>query len=374
MIYHVLTEEAPFSEVTGGAISRWVANMANAPDHMVVCVSADSTWDFPAGKVVCPERLKYYRMLRRCHMLRVTSIFCQNLSLWVFAPLIKLLRKDDVVWIHNRPDHAAALAPLLKTLNVHVVLHMHNSLPTGLSKTQIAALSDVPTMFCSKFLIKEANSLYPGALRRTYHLYNGADDKLFFPISEERVKGNLSPTILFVGRLMPYKGAHVLLEAMAMLKKSGVNAFCKVYGASFFGGSTPNKYIRKLGRTCPTNARVEGYRSGKALAEEFRCAAIFCCPSSWDEPFGMVIIEAMASGVPVIASDVGGIPEALQYGGGVLVPANDATALASALRRLIMDSKMRKELGEKGLAAFQCHFSWTKIQERYLFILSEIAA
>ena len=88
----------------------------------------------------------------------------------------------------------------------------------------------------------------------------------------------------------------------------------------------------------------------------------------------MVIVEAMASGVPVIASDAGGIPEALQFGGGILVPPNDAEALAAALLSLIANNKLRIELGKQGLAAIREHFSWARIQLRYRDILKEIAA
>jgi spore coat protein SA len=374
VIYHVLTEQAPFSDVSGGAISRWVANMADSSDHAVVCLSFDSSWKFRKGRRITLRRLRFYRVLCRFHMVRAASIFSRNLSLWLFATLVRQLNKGDVVWIHNRPEHAAALAPTLHKLGVAVVLHMHNPLPSGLNRTQIDALKRIPLIFCSRFLKDKAGAQYSGALQRTFHLYNGADAKLFHPPVAAEVHKEKVPTVLFVGRLMPYKGAHILLKAMKILRKGGVNAFCRIIGASFFGGSKPNEYIRSLEKSCPTNTSLNGHRSGVDLAEEFRQADIFCCPSVWEEPFGMVIVEAMASGVPVIASDAGGIPEALQFGGGILVPPNDAEALAAALLSLIANSKLRIELGKQGLAAIREHFSWARIQLRYRDILKEITA
>jgi spore coat protein SA len=297
---------------------------------------------------------------------RVVTALFPDLSLWVYQPIIKLLRKGDVVWIHNRPAHAAALASTLRLLGVTVVLHMHNPLPSGLDPAQVDELKGMPIIFCSRFLENAAKSKHSGALLKTTHLYNGADGKLFFPRLEAETEA--APTVLFVGRLIPFKGAHVLLKAMSMLGARGVNTFCKIVGASYFGGSKPNQYMKTLERSCPDNAKLEGYRSGSQLAEEFRLASIFCCPSTWEEPFGMVIVEAMASGVPVVASQVGGIPEVLEFGGGLMVP----EALASALQSLIANSKLRTELGRQGLAAFKDHFSWIKIQLRYQDILKEI--
>lgn len=372
MIYHLLTEEEPFSEIDGGAISRWVANMATSRDHMVVCVSSDDSWGFPSQRIIHLDRLRYFRARRQCHLVRITSPFSRRFARWLFSPLIQELNSGDVLWIHNRPEHAAELAVPLKARGVHTVLHLHNSLSRQLTGVQIREMKNLPVVFCSQYLANEAKQVYSGALEQTYVLHNGADEKLFFPHTAGHASGDTTPNVLYVGRLVPHKGPHVLAEAMRLLQESGTEATCTIYGCSFFGNCKPTRYMRKLLKTRPENVRFEGYLSGPSLARQFRNADIFCCPSTWNEPFGMVNIEAMASGVPVIASNVGGIPEALKYGGGVLVSANDSAALAGALRDLIVDRRQRDQLGVDGLNAFREHFSWTKIQEQYRLILDAI--
>jgi len=373
MIYHVLTDEERFSEANGGAISRWAANMAKSSDTMVVCLQADNTWRFPPHKIFYVDRLKYYKVLRLCHLLRPANAVRSLISPWMFSSLIDVLKTGDVVWFHNRPDHATALAPRLNAVGVYVVLHMHNSLPVNnVDGAQKRMLRNLPTVFCSQYLIEQAKLLCRGPLNRSYVLHNGADGTLFYPRTQADRKRSSVPTILYVGRLVPYKGVHVLLEAMRILQRRGVYAICKIIGAASFGSHNPSKYVRKLMQSCPSNTSFEGYKSGKELAEEFRASDLFCCPSIWKEPFGMVNVEAMASGIPVIASNVGGIHEALQYGGGILVPANDADALATALQSLIEDSDLRTQLGTQALTAFNEHFAWRKLQMKYRQILDEI--
>ena len=77
--------------------------------------------------------------------------------------------------------------------------------------------------------------------------------------------------------------------------------------------------------------------AGKALAEEFRLANIFCLPATYNDPFPLAILEAMASGLPVVSTKRGGIPEAFVEGGGVLVAPSSARELADAIQKLAFD-------------------------------------
>jgi glycosyltransferase involved in cell wall biosynthesis len=85
----------------------------------------------------------------------------------------------------------------------------------------------------------------------------------------------------------------------------------------------------------------------------------------------MVNVEAMASGLPVVATRMGGIPEIFENGGALLVPANDAAAIANAIDRLIMNPAERREISQAGLRSFQARFSWDAVRETYCRLLAE---
>jgi spore coat protein SA len=370
VIYHVLSEMEAFSESQGGALSRWVANVARDQRNMVVCPSADESWKFPKEQIIYISRWKYYRIFK---IRRWPSVLRRAMIKWIFSALIADLKQGDVVWFHNRAQYAACLRSHLDSIGVKTVLHLQNSFSRDTRAEEFIELARMPIVYCSKFLAAEAQLAHPELAHRSRVIYNGANERLFYP----RQKGDgagvrTGATVLYVGRLVSPKGVHVLLRAMSLLQKQGVEAECRIVGASSFGGSKANSYMQELERAAPNNAHFVGYRSGEDLANEFRRADIFCCPSVWQEPFGMVNVEAMACGIPVVASNVGGIPEALESGGGILVPPDDAEALAEALVRLITNEGLRRRMGEDALKIFRRRFSWSHVRAQYLAMLEEI--
>jgi spore coat protein SA len=123
-------------------------------------------------------------------------------------------------------------------------------------------------------------------------------------------------------------------------------------------------------RDAPPNIRFAGYRAASALAEEFRRAEIFCSPSVWEEPFGMVNVEAMASGLPVVSTRGGGVPEIFAAGGAVLVERGSAVELASALERVIRDVDLRRRLAAESYESFRQNFTWRAVHGRYREVLA----
>jgi spore coat protein SA len=288
-----------------------------------------------------------------------------------FQPLLEKLDRGDLVYVHNRPQYAAVLATLAKQHGIQVVLHMHNSHLIRSNKGQLNALRKTPVVFCSEFVRREANTALPNHFKSTWVVYNGADGTQFYPVA----RGEKSiPTVVFTGRLQPYKGVHILMEAMRILQGNGIEAKCKIVGASGFGLSKATRYTRKLKHIRPENTELVGYKSGESLAELVRNADIFCSPSIFNDPFPLAPLEAMAAGLPVVASNVGGLPEALAYGGGVLVPPDAPKALASALERLVTDNSYREELGQQARASYNDHFQWSSVRDQYDRVIQRIAS
>lgn len=369
-VYHLLDESEPFSERDGGAISRWAANVLREGTEVVVCPSFDSSWGFPAGRIYQLPKWDFTSPVHRLvYRQRLPWRLQRAVYGRVFQAFLKRLNQGDVVYVHNRPQYAAVLALLAEERGIHVVLHMHNSHLIKSNEGQLEALRKTPIVFCSEFLRREANTALPNHFESTWVVYNGADGAKFYPVA----RSNTSfPTVIFTGRLQPYKGVHVLLKAMRILEKWGINAKCLVVGGARFGSVEDTRYTRRLLRLIPENTELLGYKSGESFAELLRSADIFCSPSIWNDPFPLAPLEGMASGLPVVASNVGGIPEALAYGGGVLVPPDDAEALAVALGRLVEDAVYREDTGRQAYASFNCHFRWDNVRQQYERVLQEI--
>jgi spore coat protein SA len=152
---------------------------------------------------------------------------------------------------------------------------------------------------------------------------------------------------------------------MRLLEANGVQVTARIVGGAGFGGQETSEYVNQLKQNKPSNVEFSDYVSGPALAAEFRKAQIFCCPSTWSEPFGMVNVEAMATALPVIATAVGGIPEVFQEGGGLLIPSNSPGALAVAIELLLKDSAKRRQLSSEGYRAYQKRYRWQEIHAQY---------
>ena len=159
---------------------------------------------------------------------------------------------------------------------------------------------------------------------------------------------------------MEDKGVHILLDAMKLLSQQDVRLQARIVGASGFGFGEETAYIRRLKANTPQTVHFFSYRSGSALGDLFRAADIFCSPSVWEEGFGLVNVEAIASALPVVATDSGGVQEILSGGGGILVERGSVVQLADALRRLAQDAELRRRMGRQGYAVFCERFAWAQ--------------
>ncbi|HVH52318.1 MAG TPA: glycosyltransferase, partial [Gaiellaceae bacterium] len=167
--------------------------------------------------------------------------------------------------------------------------------------------------------------------------------------------------VLFVGRLVGAKGVHVLLRALARLE--GVRALVAGDGPARPG---LEREAERLG----VDVDFAGWIDPERRSALLRGSRIFVLPSLWDEPFGIAGLEALAAGIPVVASEVGGIPSWLREGeGGLLVPRGDAAALADAIGRVLDDDALAARLGAAGPAAAE-RFS---IDRHLALLLPELA-
>jgi len=158
--------------------------------------------------------------------------------------------------------------------------------------------------------------------------------------------------ILFVGRLTKQKSVEILLKAIKILK----NKYSKNLKIAIVGDGELKENLNNLTVELGVNREVEFLGVRKDVKELMVSSKIFVLPSRW-EGFGLVIIEAMSNMLPVIASNVGGIPELIEDGkDGILVPPENPKALARAINNLLENEELREKLSK---AAYK------KVRERY---------
>ncbi|MFB3053135.1 MAG: glycosyltransferase family 4 protein, partial [Dehalococcoidia bacterium] len=169
--------------------------------------------------------------------------------------------------------------------------------------------------------------------------------------------------ILFLGRLEKRKGLPYLLEAYAILKQEMPDIRLIVVGGD--GGMLPacERYIRHKGLT---DIVFTGYVAEKELPSYYKTADVYCAPNTGAESLGIVLLEAMAAGTPIVASQIDGFADLLTDGQeGLLVPPRDAKALAAALKRLLSDAALREEMGKQGAKTAQL-YSWERVSAQVL--------
>jgi len=370
--YHLLTEAEPFSEFTGGAISRWAGNILHGKSQsVVVCASADESWGLARKSIHQLSAMMTYKRVRR-RLQHLPWQLHRRVIQRMVRPLICLVRPGDIVWIHNRPEFAVAMTPLIHSAGGRVVLHLHNSHLVKGPEQLMRQIQVDRLVFVSSFLHSQAWNKFPN-LGICSVVHNGADPSIFYPASgPARTSGKT--TVLFAGRLVEEKGVHVLLDAMRLLEKQKVPLQAHIVGSAHFGPERETGYTRGLKASKPANVEFLPYCSGASLGDLFRQADIFCSPSIWDEPFGLVNVEALACALPVVSTNSGGAREIFAHGGGILVERGSAIQLASALRRLAEDRELRTQLGEQGYASFLQRFTWAHARRQVEQIEQDLCA
>lgn len=178
------------------------------------------------------------------------------------------------------------------------------------------------------------------------------------------------PNLLFVGRLDKRKGFHTLIRAFPYIKQAVPDVRLIVVGA--FDDADKKPFVRYTRAHSLHGIHFVGYVSRDDLPRYYRTADVFCAPSTGFESFGIVLLEAMAAGVPIVASDIMGYRQVLTDGQeGLLTPPEDHIALAQANIALLKNPRLRVKMQANGRATAN-RYDWAQIADRVLDYYGEL--
>lgn len=228
--------------------------------------------------------------------------------------------------------------------------------------------------------------LYQADLRKVIILPPGVDTARFYPIPADEAKAviGIPPTdrmILFVGRIEPLKGIDTLLHAMSCLYNDGVQCQHPHYLAIIGGDPSvsPQEMNAEMARLQALTTELNignvvlflGKRSQDLLPYYYSAAEVLVMPSHY-ESFGMVALEAMACGTPVIASQVGGLAFLVQDGKtGFVIPDDDPGQLCQRLAQILRQPDLRQTLSQQSAAHAQ-KYAWPLIAEQMVQLYQSV--
>ena len=278
------------------------------------------------------------------------SIARVSLSWWLYPKVRALLRKEqfDVIHLHEPMAPILPLCVLEFSDSVNVGTfhasyarqHLYRITHPIIKRWQQRLHGNIAVSPAAR---RYVNNTFPG----DYEIIpNGIDFKHFStdvaPMPQYQ-DGKIN--ILFVGRLEKRKGLRYLLEAYGKLKWDLPNIRLIVVGP----GNPDKESYRVMSSQNLQDVEFVGLVSYDDLPRYYASADIFCSPATGAESFGIVLLEAMSAGKPVVASDIEGFRGVMTHGEqGLLVPKKDSNALAEALGMLARDPELRRKLGGNG--------------------------
>jgi glycosyltransferase involved in cell wall biosynthesis len=310
------------------------------------------------------------------------------------------LRADPPDCIHVQI--ASQFIPLFRHAvpAARIVLHVHDELLTRVDRQSIAvriAMADA-VVTCSDYITSRWQQRFEPFASRIFTVRNGVDLMRFRP----QPSPPFQREILYVGRISPEKGVHVLASAFDQVVESIPDARLTLAGAAgllpfsqisllsndshvaalreFYGAGVADKLRRQI--LHPYNSYLESVRSRlspraaanveilgdveyQAMPDLYRRAAVLAAPSVLAEPFGLPLVEAMACGRPVVASRAGGMAETVIDGvTGRLVERGDVIGLADALRDVLTNDEARERMQKAARSVVEERYSWDKSVER----------
>jgi len=277
--------------------------------------------------------------------------------------------KFDIIHLHEpfMPSLCTSVLHFSRTVNVGT-FHAYDGSPgyTFLKPISTFILRMLAPRIDGKIAVSEparqfVSRYFPG----DYQIIpNGVDTEHFSP--------NVSPidkfcdgklNILFVGRLEKRKGAGYLLKAYQQVKREIPNSRLIIVGTGTILRAKYKMWVEQKGLK---DVVFAGKASNEELPRYYKTADVFCAPATGWESFGIILLEAMAVGTPIVASNIDGYASLMTHGvEGLLVPPENAGGLAQALISVLSDESLRQQMGANGIAT-AARYDWRHVVRQVL--------
>jgi glycogen synthase len=316
----------------------------------------------------------------------ITSIHQLNFGLLLRE--LALEGKYDLVHAHDWLVAQAAWTlkqglhlPLVCT--IHATEHgrqggIHNPLQSYIHANEwLLTYESWRVICCSQFMAEEVTRVLSVPTDKTRVIANGVDEsrmrlsakeKQDLPAFRARWAAPDEKLVLFVGRMVTEKGAQVLIDAAPRVLSAWPKARFVIVGGGWTGHLSAQATALGLGN------RVDftGFVSEEDLRKLYGAADVAVFPSLY-EPFGIVALEAMATGTPVVTSDVGGLREVLRHGeNGIVTWANNADSLAWGILEVFRNPEAAQLRAKAAFAEIKTKYTWTGIAQETLSVYNEV--
>lgn len=386
-IMHIASKDLPVPAIRGGAVQLWIEKVAKelASQQSEVCVV--SPW---VPELSLQERADGVDHRR----IRFSPAYVRFFRKWLGIDPFGYHRRIAMEAVSWRPDiihihgGGSSWLPYLQRYqpSTPVYIHLHNDPGLELHKWPGQDWHNVRFVACSRFIADASSKALGIPADRMQVVWNGVDVEDFIPWWQDSVARSATRSalgipvdalvLLFCGRVAPEKGPDWLAEAALPLMRENPRVWCLFAGdyhptPDTKGGEWYKLYAEIAGtlRLVWDRVRFTGPLPPTQMPEIFSAGDIFVGPAQNDEGFGMVYVEAMAAGLPVVACPRGGIPEFVDERVGRLV--TDKVHLAVELKNLVDSTELRVVLGRAGRDRAVGNFSWSTVAANVLSVYQE---
>jgi glycosyltransferase involved in cell wall biosynthesis len=391
-----------FLPAWGGVGTYIVELLRHLPTNVEVHVLAPSRDTFGKEKAASTSDIsRYFKSNVNIHFIcKASDTFFYNARFQYecLKHVPRILKEEQIDLIHSHTAHMPDLLLMLRKIDIPIVTTVHTTIKSqrvgtkfsqrnfsDLERSEKATYILYPALRLAeeiyyrrkRFYISPSNWMKEW-LNDTFHInenvsvvpnsvdisdYNSYKDD---PIESKLLQEKLADKkiILYVGRLLAMKGVDILMEAIPnVLKRIGKNSVVFVFVGP--GGSIRYLNMAKSMKV-ESSCIFAGAMSREGVIQLMKNAELLVAPS-FIENAPYTILESMACGLPVIASNVGGISEIVENGyNGILVEPNSSTAIANSIIKLLEDNSLQRLMGERAMEAIKAKFSWSVNLKKYL--------